>query len=239
MLLKFYLLLLFLLLWPCCAACGILVPQPGIEPTPPAMEVLDLNHWEVPSASLFNTKPKASNSPGLEWIKDFWGRLDISLGCRNQGESCREGKLSENSWEIASTAALSHRESPLGVFSFALMRAAVPFRNPLVSHLRYENGMDFSTVYRESEWQLHHTPRTAIHLASTKCQLVHWEHFPHGRWWVGFHSLGCLIPDSSGEVLVEGTVVSLGKQIGQNPGIFKVRCVAQISSVSCSCLDSE
>ena len=52
-------------------AFGLLVPQPGIEPTPPAMEVLDLNHWEVPSASLFNTKPKASNSPGLEWIKDF------------------------------------------------------------------------------------------------------------------------------------------------------------------------
>ena len=23
---------------PCCAACGILVPQPGTDPTPPAME---------------------------------------------------------------------------------------------------------------------------------------------------------------------------------------------------------
>lgn len=45
---------------------------------------------------------------------------------------------------------------------------------------------------------------------------MHWEHFPHGRWWVDFHSLGCLIPDSSGEVWVEGTVISLGKQIGQN-----------------------
>lgn len=44
---------------------------------------------------------------------------------------------------------------------------------------------------------------------------MHWEHFPHGGWWVGFHSLGCLIPDFSGEVLVEGSVISLGKQIGQ------------------------
>ncbi|XP_073665439.1 solute carrier family 22 member 18 isoform X11 [Tursiops truncatus] len=36
---------------PCCAACGILVPQPGIEPVPPAAEAQSLNHWtarEVP-----------------------------------------------------------------------------------------------------------------------------------------------------------------------------------------------
>ena len=32
-------------------ACGILVPQPGIEPMPPALEAQSLNHWsarEVP-----------------------------------------------------------------------------------------------------------------------------------------------------------------------------------------------
>ena len=32
--------------------CGILVPRPGIEPTPPALEVWSLNHWttrEVPN----------------------------------------------------------------------------------------------------------------------------------------------------------------------------------------------
>ena len=32
-------------------ACRILVPQPGIEPVPPAVEVWSLNHWttkEVP-----------------------------------------------------------------------------------------------------------------------------------------------------------------------------------------------
>ena len=36
-------------------ACGILVPQPGIEPVSPALEALSLNHWtarEVPVAVL-------------------------------------------------------------------------------------------------------------------------------------------------------------------------------------------
>ena len=31
--------------WPFCEACRILVPQPGIKPTPPALEVWILNHW--------------------------------------------------------------------------------------------------------------------------------------------------------------------------------------------------
>ena len=29
---------LYSFIWPCHAPCGILVPQPGIEPTPPALE---------------------------------------------------------------------------------------------------------------------------------------------------------------------------------------------------------
>ena len=36
-------------------ACGILVPQPGIEPVSPAVEAQSLNHWstrEVPGDSL-------------------------------------------------------------------------------------------------------------------------------------------------------------------------------------------
>lgn len=28
-----------------CVACGILVPQPDIGPTPPALEVQNRNHW--------------------------------------------------------------------------------------------------------------------------------------------------------------------------------------------------
>ena len=41
--------------WPCTSlACRILVPQPGIEPTPPAVEVHSLHHWttrDVPLSS--------------------------------------------------------------------------------------------------------------------------------------------------------------------------------------------
>ena len=31
--------------WSQHEACGILVLQPGIEPTPPALEALSLDHW--------------------------------------------------------------------------------------------------------------------------------------------------------------------------------------------------
>ena len=42
----------FCFLWLHCAACGIPVPPPGIEPTPTAVEAESLNHWtarEVPA----------------------------------------------------------------------------------------------------------------------------------------------------------------------------------------------
>ena len=38
-------------------ACGILVPQPGIKPAPPALEVQSLNQWaarEVSVLTIFN-----------------------------------------------------------------------------------------------------------------------------------------------------------------------------------------
>ena len=46
-----YLLFFFFFFWPYHMACGLLVPQPGIEPVPPAVEAWSLNHWmarEVP-----------------------------------------------------------------------------------------------------------------------------------------------------------------------------------------------
>ena len=46
----------FLIFWLRHAPCGILVPQPGIEPVPRALEVQRLNHWtarEVPGSSSF------------------------------------------------------------------------------------------------------------------------------------------------------------------------------------------
>ena len=36
---------LFVFVFFGCTACGILVPQPGIKPTPPSVEAQSLNHW--------------------------------------------------------------------------------------------------------------------------------------------------------------------------------------------------
>ena len=52
----------------CCTACGILVPQPGIEPA--ALEAWSLNHWtprEVPENNGFSKKHLDS----LFLLKDF------------------------------------------------------------------------------------------------------------------------------------------------------------------------
>ena len=38
-------LFIYLFFGPCHAACGILVPQPGIESMPLALEAWTLNHW--------------------------------------------------------------------------------------------------------------------------------------------------------------------------------------------------
>ena len=46
----------FFFFWTCYAACGTLVPPPGIEPLPPILEARSLNHWttgEVPTVYLF------------------------------------------------------------------------------------------------------------------------------------------------------------------------------------------
>ena len=45
----------FFTFWPHRAACGILVPRPGIEPAPSAVEVQSPNHWtarKVPQSAL-------------------------------------------------------------------------------------------------------------------------------------------------------------------------------------------
>ena len=36
-----------LFFWLHCTTCGILLPLPGIKPTPPAVEVQILNHWNA------------------------------------------------------------------------------------------------------------------------------------------------------------------------------------------------
>ena len=54
-----YIILLFIYFSAPCGlwACGILVPQPGIKPVPPALEVQSLNQWtarEVSVLTIFN-----------------------------------------------------------------------------------------------------------------------------------------------------------------------------------------
>ena len=39
--------------WPHCAACGILVPQPGAKPTPSAVKAWSPNHWTAREAPPF------------------------------------------------------------------------------------------------------------------------------------------------------------------------------------------
>ena len=54
-----------------CAACGILVPRPGIEPVPSALEVQSLNRWtarEVPLTLIITA--------GVEVFSWGWGRRE-------------------------------------------------------------------------------------------------------------------------------------------------------------------
>ena len=57
----------FFVFWLHCVACGILVPQPGIEPASPAVEALSLNHWEVQGS------PQACIFPAWNKVKDGLG----------------------------------------------------------------------------------------------------------------------------------------------------------------------
>ena len=41
--------------WPRSTACGILVPRPGMEPMPPAVEAQSPNHWTTREFPLFIT----------------------------------------------------------------------------------------------------------------------------------------------------------------------------------------
>ena len=78
---------LFVWFWPSHGACGILVPQLGIEPLPLAMEVWGLNHWtsrEV-SALFFilsgaqRVTSRAIWVSGCSWEGMRWQRVGIPL----------------------------------------------------------------------------------------------------------------------------------------------------------------
>ena len=60
-------LFIYIFSWPCHAACGILVPQPGNEPAPPALEAWSLNHWtagQVPLLVFLNMYLLSESFPG-------------------------------------------------------------------------------------------------------------------------------------------------------------------------------
>ena len=70
---------------PCRAACGILVPRPGIEPVPPAVEAWSLNHWtarEVPEFLMFQSlisETSFSISSSLEGAQLYTPLTGVSL----------------------------------------------------------------------------------------------------------------------------------------------------------------
>ena len=67
-----------LFIWP--SACGILVPQPGIEPVSPVMETLSLTTWP-PGKSLFSylyvSLPLYYNY--YTFIKSFWNQVGLAF----------------------------------------------------------------------------------------------------------------------------------------------------------------
>ena len=63
---KEFLIFFIFIFWPHCKACGILVPWPGIEPTPTALEAWSLNHWtarEVPEERISLKEKKKKKNP--------------------------------------------------------------------------------------------------------------------------------------------------------------------------------
>ena len=55
-------------IWPC--ACGILVPQPGIEPGPPAVVVWSLHHWTMGDSATTQVTPQGAGSVGEESVNN-------------------------------------------------------------------------------------------------------------------------------------------------------------------------
>ena len=66
---------IYLLFWPSCVACGILVPQSGIEPVPPAMEERSPYHWtirKVPLQLLYQVSLVAQMVKDLPAMQKIW-----------------------------------------------------------------------------------------------------------------------------------------------------------------------
>ena len=87
--------------WPRCAACGILVPQPGIEPTPPALEVWSLNHWTAREA------PRMVFYCGQKTSYLYMKELPEKMGPPTPEEVIEQGVMDPSLLEIVTTGQIN------------------------------------------------------------------------------------------------------------------------------------
>ena len=76
-----------LFVWPHCAACGILVPQPGIKPGPLAVRATSPNHWttrELPQQSIPDWTNQRFSRRAAVSLGAFTFLWDI-FGCHDDG----------------------------------------------------------------------------------------------------------------------------------------------------------
>lgn len=66
----FFLLCLIFFFWLCHATCGISVPQPGIEPAAPAVEVRGPNRWAAGKGPVLHVFPLALS--GVTVSANIW-----------------------------------------------------------------------------------------------------------------------------------------------------------------------
>ena len=64
-----FLFIYLFIFWPCCTACGTLVPEPEIKPVPPALEMQSLKPWTTREVSC----------SGIPHLSLCWGPL-VSSG---------------------------------------------------------------------------------------------------------------------------------------------------------------
>ena len=125
------------------AACGILVPQPGIDPAPPALEACNLNHWttrEVPRIAILDTPTAAS----YKWV--LWGfgvGWIYGQGSQRGGNSVRVLGASSLAWGGEETlAGCSLVKGSVSIFCKCLTSPLV-----LKFHFPEDPRMRFSILY--------------------------------------------------------------------------------------------
>lgn len=108
-------------------------------------------------AILIKTKHKTLNSLGLERSKDFCRRLEHLSWQQKSKCILQGGKTKREQLRTLSTATPSQGVC-LGGFGLALMRAAVPYRNPLVGHsVLSETRIGFRMVQRKNDNLIMHS----------------------------------------------------------------------------------